>query len=211
MRHALCLLCFLAACGGESEPEAAEGPPEAPTDEVAEAEEPPSEAQPAEPEREAPPDVWVLRSEGELRETIQSALARARERDARVLLEFGADWCPDCNEVARLGEREPAKDVIDEKYERVFIHVGRFDRHRDLLQRYRVERIATLVVLEADGRRVAQTTLEPISNRSGLTPAALAAWLREPVDQWEPPERNPGAPRPDDSPLFPAEVVGSGS
>ncbi len=43
--------------------------------------------------------MWHLRDEQALRVEIQAALARARETDKRVLLEFGADWCPDCNEV----------------------------------------------------------------------------------------------------------------
>ncbi|MEM9070220.1 MAG: thioredoxin family protein [Myxococcota bacterium] len=161
------------------------------------------------PAREVLPstDVWVLRSDQTLREEIQRALARARERNTRVLLEFGADWCPDCNEVVRLGHVSPAKELIDEGYERVFVHVGRFDRHEDLIQRYRIERIATLVVLSSDGRRVAQTTLEPISNRTGLTAEGLAEWLREPRDQWRRPDPAPGTPAPDDSPIFPADVI----
>ena len=158
------------------------------------------------PDRPAP-SVWNLRSEDAVREEIQGALARARANDKRVLLEFGADWCPDCNEVARLGELSPAKDVLEEKYELVRIHVGRFDRHEELLRHYRVERIATLVVLEADGTRVAQTTLEPIGQRTGLDAAGLAAWLSAPVDQWRRPDMRDDAPAPDDTPLFPAEIV----
>ncbi len=191
---------YAAVCGSGCDDPAPEPAP-------AEAEEQAPAAAHAEAPREEVPDVWHLRDEQALRVEIQAALARAREADKRVLLEFGADWCPDCNEVARLGEEAPAKGVIDALYERVFIHVGRFDRHRDLIDRYRIERIATLVVLEKDGSRVAQTTLEPISNGSGLDSAGLARWLSEPQDQWRRPERPDDAPAPDDTPLFPAEVV----
>lgn len=156
------------------------------------------------------PDVWRLRSDDVLRADIQRALANARERDTQVLLEFGADWCPDCNEVARLLGESPAKNVAESKFEVVYIHVGRFDRHEDLLQRYRVERIATLVVLSNDGRRVAQTTLEPISDRSGLTSDALAEWLNNPQDEWRRPEPSPGTPPPDNSPIFPPDLVPEG-
>ena len=171
---------------------------------------PPIEPEPEPEEHRArgpAPDVWQLRSDHVLRTEIQRALANARERDTKVLLEFGADWCPDCNEVARLLGEAPAKDVAESDYEVVYIHVGRFDRHEDLLERYRVERIATLVVLSNDGRRVAPTTLEPISDRSGLTADALAQWLRNPRDQWRRPEPSPGTPAPDDSPIFPPEVM----
>lgn len=181
------------ACSGSSEPEA-------PTEEE-------PVTSPEEPRRARAPDVWRLRSDHVLRTDIQRALATARERDTQVLLEFGADWCPDCNEVARLLAESPAKEVAESGYEVVYVHVGRFDRHEELLERYRVERIATLVVLSNDGRRVAQTTLEPISDRSGLTSEALAQWLRNPRDEWRRPEPSPGTPPPDDSPIFPPEVV----
>ena len=172
----------------------------------------PPEALPSEDEvhtehRPRGTDIWRLRSDHTLRTDIQRALAQARERGTRVLLEFGADWCDDCNEVARLLAESPAKDVSESDYEVVYIHVGRFDRHEDLLERYRVERIATLVVLSSDGRRVAQTTLEPISGVRGLTSEALAQWLRSPRDAWRRPEPAPGTPPPDDSPIFPPDVV----
>ena len=154
-----------------------------------------------------PHEVWVLRSDQTLRAAIQRALERARERGTRVLLEFGADWCPDCNEVVRLSQQSPCKELLAQRYEPIYVHVGRFDRHRDLIERYRVERIATLVVLDGTGRRVAQTTLEPISRRSGLTSEALAAWLRDPRDEWRRASRPPVGPRPDDSPIFPPELV----
>lgn len=189
-------LCLLVACGtADSEVERGSESDQQPEEHVA---------------RGPAPDVWRLRSDHVLRTDIQRALANARERDTQVLLEFGADWCPDCNEVARLLHESPAKDVAESKYEVVYVHVGRFDRHEDLLQRYRVESIATLVVLSNDGRRVAQTTLEPISDRSGLTSEALAAWLREPRDEWRRPEPSPGTPPPDDSPIFPPEVIPEG-
>lgn len=129
-----------------------------------------------------PRAVWVPRTDAQLRAEIDAALERARRSDKQVLLEFGAAWCHDCNEVARLGELSPAREVIAERYERLFVDVGRFDRHRDLIERYGIDRIATLVILSPGGDRVAQTTLEPISNRTGLDAAGLASWLRNPGD-----------------------------
>lgn len=193
MRAAAALLIVTLACAEEAPATSAVA--------ASEAQEPPAPSAPP------PQDVWVLRSDETLRREIQRALARARRRGTRVLLEFGADWCPDCNEVVRLGRQSPCRELLQERYEPVYVHVGRFDRHRDLLARYRVERIATLVVLDGDGRRVAQTTLEPISKRTGLTPEGLAAWLRDPRDEWRRPERPRAGPAPDDSPIFPPEVV----
>ena len=68
-------------------------------------------------------------------------------------------------------------------------------------------RVMFLIGLRNMPRRVAQTTLEPISNRSGLTSEALAEWLRNPRDEWRRPDPSPGTPPPDDSPIFPPDVV----
>ncbi|MEC7523487.1 MAG: thioredoxin family protein [Myxococcota bacterium] len=127
-------------------------------------------------------DPWLPKTEEELDARILEARAQARESDRQVLLDFIADWCEDCREVVRLSKRHPARGVIEEKYVVVYVEVGRFDRHRHLIERYAIDRIATLVVLDPEsGERVAQTTLEPITGgQRGLTSAQLAAWLRDP-------------------------------
>ncbi|MFK8000882.1 MAG: thioredoxin family protein [Polyangiales bacterium] len=149
-------------------------------------------------------DPFAVISEDELRAQIQAALARARADGKKVLLEFVADWCHDCREVVRVASSGPAAEVLASDYELIYVEVGRLDRHVELIQRYRVERIATLVVLDAQGQRVAQTTLEPLSNHRPLTSDALAGWLRHPIDHWQ----NPGVDtREDHPPVFPAEIV----
>lgn len=149
-------------------------------------------------------DPFTVVSEDELRAQIQAALARARAGGKKVLLEFVADWCHDCREVVRVASAGPAAEVLASDYELIYVEVGRLDRHVELIQRYRVERIATLVVLDAQGERVAQTTLEPLSNHRPLTSDALAGWLRHPIDHWQ----NTGEqPSEDQPPVFPAEIV----
>lgn len=113
---------------------------------------------------------------------VQEAHAMAGQQGKRVLLDFVASWCEDCREVIRVSALAPAADVIRERYVHVPVNVGRWDRATALRERFRIDRIATLVVLEPDGTRVAQTTLEPITNHQPLTAGALAAWLREPRD-----------------------------
>jgi thioredoxin 1 len=120
------------------------------------------------------------RTEREVEQAIDAAKEQARREGKHVLLEFVATWCVDCREVKRVAELEPAASVLREKYVVVPIDVGRFDRHKALLQEHGVKLIAALVVLDADGNRVAKTTLEPITKKDALTPDELAAWLRAP-------------------------------
>jgi len=160
------LLVLLCACGEDREAEAVEPPPTIPSSP------PPLErTQPFQP-----------LSDEALLAQIEAAKVRARSAGKRVLLEFQADWCTDCREVVRLSGEGPAREVLEQNYEVVYVDVGRFDRHRALIAEHSVERIVTLVVLDPEsGERVARTTLEPITGlQRGLTSAQLATWLRNP-------------------------------
>ncbi len=124
--------------------------------------------------------VFRERSEEEVTAALAAAKEQARREGKHVLLEFVAPWCADCREVVKIARQEPAASVLREKYVLVPINVGRFDRHKALVAEHGVKVIAALVVLDADGHRVAKTTLEPISTKDALTPEELAAWLRAP-------------------------------
>lgn len=124
--------------------------------------------------------VFRDRSDEEVTAALTAAKEQARREGKHVLLEFVAPWCTDCREVTRVTRLEPAASVLREKYVVVPVNVGRFDRHKALIAEHEVKIIAALVVLDADGNRVAKTTLEPITKKEALTPDELAAWLRAP-------------------------------
>jgi len=127
-------------------------------------------------------EAFTPMTEEALTARIAAARTEASASGRQVLLEFLADWCTDCREVVRLSGEQPARGVLEERYVVVYVEVGRFDRHRELISEHGVERIVTLVVLDPEsGRRVAKTTLEPITGgQRGLTSARLASWLRNP-------------------------------
>lgn len=125
-------------------------------------------------------ETFQERSDAEVDQAITAAKEQAGREGKHVLLEFVAPWCADCREVAKIARQEPAASVLRDRYVVVPINVGRFDRHKALLQEHEVKVIAALVVLDAGGKRVAKTTLEPISKKDALTPEELAAWLRSP-------------------------------
>ena len=68
-------------------------------------------------------------------------------------------------------------------YRIVPVNIGRFDKNKALLREHDVKVIAALVVLDPEGKRLAKTTLEPISRKDGLSSSDLAAWLRSPRER----------------------------
>jgi hypothetical protein len=125
--------------------------------------------------------LWDETTESEVLEAITAAKQCASAQGRKLLLEFVAPWCDDCREMARLDETAVVSDAIRQRFERVRINVGKWDRHEALRENYRVKALATYVVIDPRTSRVlAQTTLEPITKQRGqkLTADAWASWLR---------------------------------
>ncbi len=126
-------------------------------------------------------DLWREYTDAELAARIDAARRCAATHGTRVMLEFIAPWCEDCREMTRLDRTADVSRVIHARYELVRVNVGQWDRHRALLARYGIDRIAAYVVLDARGEMVARTVLEPITGGHGpLTAARWIEWLEAP-------------------------------
>lgn len=115
----------------------------------------------ADPEyRAMGPDIFDRQVPGEV--LIDQALARAQKEDKRVLVFFGANWCPWCRRLHRLFEEAPALVARLQK-EFILVHVDanfRRDKNRNaaLLKRYgdpiKQYGLPVLVVLDRDGTQL---------------------------------------------------------
>lgn len=74
---------------------------------------------------------------------VDEALARAAERDARLLLVMGANWCHDSRGLAGWLETERFAALVADHYELVYVNIGMpqtGDGHNlDIAQRFGVE------------------------------------------------------------------------
>jgi hypothetical protein len=126
--------------------------------------------------------LWDETTESEVLEAISVAKACAAEHGRRLLLEFVAPWCDDCQEMATLDETPLVARTLRERFERVRVNVGKWDRHEGLRQSFGVRALATYVVIDPKtSKQLAKTTLEPITKKRGkkLTAEDWASWLRE--------------------------------
>lgn len=86
---------------------------------------------------------------------LDAAFARARIGKTRVLVKFGAAWCPDCRVVAGMMAVPAIASYLDRHYEVVPIHIGRYDANMDLPGRLGLsdglEGVPALVIAKADG------------------------------------------------------------
>jgi thiol:disulfide interchange protein len=62
---------------------------------------------------------------------IDAAVNSARASHKSLMVEFGADWCSDCQELSHELQREPLQSCLDENVDRLKIDVGEFNRNLD--------------------------------------------------------------------------------
>jgi len=127
------------------------------------------------------PSPWVVRSEETLTIALAEAHDEAARRRLRVLLVFVGFGDPDSEAVVRALASPAARAELSARYLPVYVNVGRdCDGHVRLRHAHDVRRLATLVVLEPRGRRVARQTWSPVSDARPLSAEVLTAWLAAP-------------------------------
>lgn len=115
---------------------------------------------------------------------IAAALLAAKADGKNVLIDFGADWCPDCRVLGALFEDPAAAPFIDANFHVIHVDVGRRDKNADVVEKYGAtsgDWIPAVVVIDANGRNVGLTTDQVRLTRRD-TPATLLTVLQ----RWAP-------------------------
>lgn len=100
------------------------------------------------------------------RTDIDRALVQAGASRKKVLLIFGANWCPDCRQLDQALHGKSAA-LIEGKFVVVKVDVGRFDKHKDIVQAYGnpiKKGIPAAVLLSADNHVLYATTGGELAN-----------------------------------------------
>jgi thioredoxin-like negative regulator of GroEL len=114
---------------------------------------------------------------------IERARAQAAASGKRVLVVFGANWCPDCRVLDEAMKQGRLKALIDGRFVLVKVDVGRFDRNVDIAQRYGVplkKGIPTVAVLAAGGGASFVTSGGELADARTMGEAALLAFFDRP-------------------------------
>ncbi len=90
---------------------------------------------------------------------IASALATAKREHKRVLLDFGGDWCGDCQVLNVYFHQPENLALLDKHYVLVDVNVGHFDQNVDVAGRYGIRLdngVPQLAVLTSAGKPVVE-------------------------------------------------------
>ena len=112
---------------------------------------------------------------------IANALAQSENDGKLVLLDFGANWCPDCLVLTVLFEDPAVKPFLTENYHVVRIDVGQWDKNLDISQKYGnpIDKgIPAVVVLAPNGEIIASTEDGALANARTATAQEILEFLK---------------------------------
>src|ERR1700679_4283367 len=74
---------------------------------------------------------------GSAQADINAALAEAKRTHKRVLLDFGGDWCGDCQVLDIYFHQDPNLELLTQNFLVVHVDIGHYDKNLDVAERYR--------------------------------------------------------------------------
>jgi thioredoxin 1 len=111
---------------------------------------------------------------------IKLALAEAKRTHKRVILDFGGDWCGDCQVLNLYFHQSPNKELLDKYFILVDVNIGRMDQNVDIAHQYGVplNGVPALAVLDANGK-VLYAQNKEFSDMRHLESSALTDFLNK--------------------------------
>jgi thioredoxin 1 len=111
----------------------------------------------ATPEAEEPGRAVIYPDGAQAEADITAALAKAAREKKRVLLDFGGNWCGDC-QVLEIYFHDPAnRNLLQSNYVLVPVNIGQYDENLAIAARYGVpvtKGVPALAVLDSGGQVV---------------------------------------------------------
>ena len=108
---------------------------------------------------------------------IAAAIKTARAGHKRVLLEFGGNWCGDCQLLDYYYRQSPNAELLAKHFVVVRVDIGHMDHNMDIPSRYHVpvaKGVPALAVLDASGKLLYSERDKEFEHTS---PEAITAFL----------------------------------
>ena len=120
------------------------------------------------------PDISQAQSD------VQTALVEARQTHKRVILDFGGDWCPDCQVLNIYFNQSPNRELLDKYFIRVNVNIGHEDANIELAHKYGVpvQGVPALAVLDDHGKLLYAQNKE-FSDMRHMQPTDLTQFLNK--------------------------------
>lgn len=111
---------------------------------------------------------------------IAAALKQAAREHKRVLLDFGGDWCGDCQVLDIYFHQAPNAELLEKHFVVVHVWIGHFDRNLDIGEKYGVpvtKGVPALAVLSPKGNVIYAQNQHEFSNMRHMDAASVTEFL----------------------------------
>ncbi len=108
---------------------------------------------------------------------IAAAVKAARPGHKRILLEFGGNWCSDCQLLDYYYHQPPNAELLAKHFVVVRVDIGHMDHNMDVASRYRVpvaKGVPALAILDSNGKLLYSEQPKEFEHSS---PEAITAFL----------------------------------
>jgi thioredoxin 1 len=116
---------------------------------------------------------------------LAAAMKSAAQTHRRILLDFGGNWCGDCQVLDIYFHNADNRPILDANYVLVHVNVGQYDANLDLAAKYGIplERgVPAVAVLSETGKLLYSQKSGEFESMRRMEPAAVTRFLV----QWKP-------------------------
>jgi thiol-disulfide isomerase/thioredoxin len=116
---------------------------------------------------------------------LAAALQTAAATHKRVILDFGGDWCGDCQVLDIYFHNAVNKPILESNYVLVHINIGRMDQNLSIAERYQVplsKGVPALAVLDEHGKLLFSQRSGEFESMRSMESSSVTKFL----NQWKP-------------------------
>jgi thiol:disulfide interchange protein len=135
--------------------------------------------------RSAPRDIYPDPSQA--RSDLDAALKTAVQSHKRVIVDFGGNWCGDCQVLDIYFHNPQNRPILESNFVLVHINIGRMDENLDIAERFGIPvtlGVPALAVLSPSGKILYGQRGGEFSHMGKMEPSAVTRFLV----QWRPPK-----------------------
>jgi thiol:disulfide interchange protein len=119
-------------------------------------------------------------AEADPKADIAVALKQASIEHKRVILDFGGDWCGDCQVLDIYFHQTPNVELLDKNFLLVHVDIGHFDKNLDITEKYDVplqKGVPALTVIDANGKLLYSQQAAEFGDMRYMYPASVTDFL----------------------------------
>ena len=116
---------------------------------------------------------------------IAQAIKTATADHKHIILDFGGNWCGDCQVLDIYFHQQPNLTLLESNYVLVHVDVGHMDKNTDVADKYDIplkRGVPALAVLDARGRLLYSQKNGEFEAMRKMDPGSVTAFLNE----WKP-------------------------